>query len=81
MLENTIYMVYFLSMMRRNTVETETLLYDLYTEAKFLDEIHTKILRFFLLAIHSHFYSFAMRFRDLYFFKQKQSLTYFFKLM
>jgi hypothetical protein len=31
-------------------------------EAKFLDEIQTKFLRVFLLAIHSHLYSFALGF-------------------
>jgi hypothetical protein len=31
------------------------------TEAEFLDDIQTKILRVFLLAIHSHLYSFALR--------------------
>jgi hypothetical protein len=30
--------------------------------AGFLDEIQTKVLRVFLLAIHSHLYSFALRF-------------------
>jgi hypothetical protein len=30
--------------------------------AEFLDEIQTKVLRVFLLAIHSHLYSFALRF-------------------
>jgi hypothetical protein len=30
--------------------------------AEFLDEIRTKVLRVFLLAIHSHLYSFALRF-------------------
>jgi hypothetical protein len=30
--------------------------------AKFLDEIQTKVLKVFLLAIHSHLYSFAVRF-------------------
>jgi len=30
-------------------------------EAEFLDEIQTKVLRVFLLAIHSHLYSFALR--------------------
>jgi len=34
----------------------------LYTEAEFLDEIQTKVLRVFLLAIQSHLYSFALRF-------------------
>ncbi len=33
-----------------------------YTKAEFLDEIQTKVLRVFLLAIHSHLYSFALRF-------------------
>jgi hypothetical protein len=32
------------------------------TETEFLDEIQTKVLRAFLLAIHSHLYSFALRF-------------------
>ena len=32
------------------------------TEAEFLDEILTKALRVFLLAIRSHLYSFALRF-------------------
>ncbi len=31
-------------------------------EAEFLDETQTKDLRVFLLAIHSHLYSFALRF-------------------
>ncbi len=35
------------------------------TETEFLDEIQTKILRVFLLAIHSHLYSFALRFQFL----------------
>jgi hypothetical protein len=39
-----------------------------YPEAKFLYEIPTKVLRVFLLAIHSHLYSF-------YFFKLTQPLT------
>jgi hypothetical protein len=34
----------------------------LYSEAEFLDEIQTKVLRVFLLAIHRHHYSFALRF-------------------
>ncbi len=34
----------------------------IWTEAKFLDEIQTKVLRVFLLAKHSHLYSFALRF-------------------
>jgi hypothetical protein len=33
-----------------------------YTEAELLDEILTKVLRVFLLAIRSHLYSFALRF-------------------
>jgi hypothetical protein len=41
--------------------------------AEFLDEIHTKVLRVFIIAIQSHLYSFA--FRDLYFFKIPQPLT------
>jgi len=44
--------------------------------AEFLDEIQTKVFRVFLLAIHSHLYSFAL----LCFFKLMQNLTYFFKL-
>jgi hypothetical protein len=35
------------------------------SEVKFLDEIQTKVLRVFLLAIHSHLYSFPW---DFYFF-------------
>jgi hypothetical protein len=31
-------------------------------EAEFFDEIQTKVLRVFLLAIHSHLYSFVLRF-------------------
>jgi hypothetical protein len=31
-------------------------------EAEFLDEIQTKVLRVFILAIHSHLYSFVLRF-------------------
>jgi hypothetical protein len=31
-------------------------------EAEFLDEIQTKVFRVFLVAIHSHLYSFALRF-------------------
>jgi hypothetical protein len=36
--------------------------YTVCTEAKFLDKIQTKVLRVFLLAIHSHLESFALRF-------------------
>ena len=32
-----------------------------WSEAEFLEEIQTKIFRVFLLAIHSHLYSFALR--------------------
>ncbi len=32
------------------------------TAAEFLDEIQTKVLRVFLLVIHCHLYSFALRF-------------------
>ncbi len=32
-------------------------------EAEFLDEIQTKVCRVFLPAIHSHLYSFALRFQ------------------
>jgi hypothetical protein len=32
------------------------------TEAEFSEEIQTKVLRVFLHAIHSHLYSFALRF-------------------
>jgi hypothetical protein len=32
------------------------------SEAEFLDELQTKVFRVFLLAIHSHFYNFALRF-------------------
>jgi hypothetical protein len=31
-------------------------------EAEFVDEIQTKVLRVFLLAFHSHLYSFTLRF-------------------
>jgi hypothetical protein len=31
-------------------------------EAEYLEEIQTKVLRVFLLVIHSHLYSFALRF-------------------
>ncbi len=41
-------------------------------EAKFLDEIQTKGIRVFLLAVHSHLYSFALRF---YFFTLTQPPT------
>jgi hypothetical protein len=41
---------------------------------KLLDEIQTKVLRVFLLAIHSLLYSFVLRFL-LYFFKLPQPLT------
>jgi hypothetical protein len=36
--------------------------YTKYTEAEFLEKIQTAVLRVFLLAIHSHLYSFALRF-------------------
>ncbi len=45
-------------------------------DAEFLDEIQTKVLRVFLLSIHSHLYSLPW---DLYFLKPTQPLTYFFK--
>jgi hypothetical protein len=45
---------------------------DCNTEAEFLDEIQTKVLKVLLLAIHCHFYSFALRF---IFFKLTQPLT------
>ncbi len=41
-------------------------------EVEFLYEIETKVLRFFLFAIHSHLYSFALRFP---FIKLTQHLT------
>jgi len=44
-----------------------------------LDEIPTKVLRVFFLAIHSHLYTTALP-RDLYFNKVTQPLMYFFKL-
>jgi hypothetical protein len=47
-------------------------------EAEFMDKIQTKVLRVFLVAIHSHL-STALPL-DIYFFKLTQSLTYFFKL-
>jgi hypothetical protein len=34
----------------------------MHTEGEFLDETQTKVFRVFLLAIHSHLYSFALRF-------------------
>jgi len=37
---------------------------ELQPEAKFLEEILTKVLRVYLLAIHSHLYSFALRFNS-----------------
>jgi hypothetical protein len=40
--------------------------------AEFLEEIQTKVLKVFLLAIHSHLYSFPLRFL---FFKLTQPLT------
>jgi hypothetical protein len=43
-------------------------------EAEFLDEIQTKVLRVFLLAIHRHLYNFALRFGFI-FFKLMQFLT------
>jgi hypothetical protein len=42
-------------------------------DAEFLDEIQTKVLSFFLLAIHRHLSSFALG--DFYFFKLTQPLT------
>ncbi len=42
------------------------------TEAEFLDGIQTKVLRVFLLAIHSHLYSFALR----YLFLQTHTTSY-----
>jgi len=36
-----------------------------YTEAEFLDKVQTKVLRVFLLAIHSHLYNFAENSRNL----------------
>ncbi len=36
--------------------------YKTHPEAEFLNEIQTKVLRVFPLAIHSHLYSFALRF-------------------
>jgi hypothetical protein len=33
-----------------------------FAEAEFLDEIQTEVLKGFLLDIHSHLYSFALRF-------------------
>jgi hypothetical protein len=42
--------------------QKETLAYRLQYETEFLDEIKTKVLRVFLLAIHRHLYIFALRF-------------------
>jgi hypothetical protein len=54
-------------------------------EAEFLTEIQTKGLRVFLLAIHSHLYSFALRFLFLqtfyassYIFLQTHTTSYIF---
>jgi hypothetical protein len=44
-------------------------------EAEFLEEIQTKVLRIFLLVIHSHLYNFAMRF----IFLQTQAKSLWFK--
>jgi hypothetical protein len=38
------------------------MIYNFILGAEFLDEIQTKVLRVFLLAIRSHLYSFALRF-------------------
>jgi hypothetical protein len=48
--------------------------YRVWHEAEFYDEIQTKVLRVFFLAIHSHLYSFNFR-SDLHFFKLTQPLT------
>jgi hypothetical protein len=45
------------------------------TEAEFLDEIQTKVLRAFLHAIHRHIYSFALRFLS---FLQTHVTSYYF---
>jgi hypothetical protein len=42
-------------------LQAKTIRY-LYTELEFLDETQIKVLLVFLLAIHSHLYSFALRF-------------------
>ncbi len=59
-----------------NTVTQQHVRYKMYKntdrEASFLDEIQTKVLKVFLLDIHSHLYCFALRF---YFFKLTQPLT------
>jgi hypothetical protein len=46
-------------------------------EAEFLDIIQTKVERVFLLAIHSHFYSYALRFL----FLQTHATTYSFRVL
>jgi hypothetical protein len=58
---------------RKNASKPDVPMYIYCTE----DEIQTKVSRVFLRAIHSHLYSFALKF---IFFKLMQPLTYFFKL-
>ncbi len=48
---------------RRSQVGPQTL--NCGPEAEFLDEIQTKVLKVFLLSMHSHFYSFSLRFQFL----------------
>jgi hypothetical protein len=47
---------------RSDTATLNTQQVNLSQEAEFLDEIQTKVLRIFLLVIHSHLYSFALKF-------------------
>ncbi len=55
------------------------LLYHVFSsaEAEFLDAIQTKVLKVFLLAMHSHLYSFALIF-ICFSFQLTQHLTYFY---
>jgi hypothetical protein len=78
--KNLNYIVLIYSVYRPSVDTYCTYIYS--TEAEFLDEIQTKVLRVFLLAIRSHLYSFALRFLFLQthttsynFFKLTQPLT------
>ncbi len=51
---------------------SQTYLSCMSSEAEFLDQIQTKVFRAFLLAIHSHLYSFALR----YLFLQTHATSY-----
>ena len=62
-------MYHFLLLVLINTIEsliTNLFIIKMnYTEAEFLDKVQTKVLRVFLLAIHSHLYNFAENSRNL----------------